>query len=313
MWIIMRIATIAILATLISSMALASQPTCRYFYHGDGRIELATNKGKAAFDGMFRRPDGTYDVNALMKINRVFSAQYGNPLSAVSLRLIEFLDYLQDRFSPNGRITITSGFRNPTYNTRLRENGNLAAKASLHQYGMAADFWLAGMPSQKIWDYVRELGFGGVGYYHGKNVHVDVGPARFWDETTSKVGTDISDDNKLIDIVTDKDIYLPNESIELRFIRMTAFPIGVAPLFVLETRNEKGKWEGLHEFAPQFSSPTGGVCPKFSAIADMLGIRWSLPSDIKQGRYRIRARFCDKEYDEMPEEIFTPEFEVIKG
>ena len=45
------------------------------------------------------------------------------------------------------------------------------------------------------------------GYYHGDVVHIDVGPARFWDETTSGVGTGISDGNKLIGIITDYDVY----------------------------------------------------------------------------------------------------------
>ena len=66
----------------------------------------------------------------------------------LSLRLIEFLDYLEDHLNKGAKITITSGYRKPKYNTMLRDKGNLAAKASLHQYGMAADLKIEGVESE---------------------------------------------------------------------------------------------------------------------------------------------------------------------
>ncbi len=295
-----------------ASAAKAAEGTCRYFFCGDGQISMATNKGRATFSGRFRNPDGSYDEAAMRRINAVFSAKYGDPISTISPRLIEFIDYIQDRFNPKGRVTITSGYRSPSYNTNLRKNGKLAAKASLHQYGMAADFWITNVPAKPIWDYVRELGFGGIGYYHGRNVHLDVGPARFWDETSSKVGTGISDENKLVGLVADRDIYLPGEPIDMRFIRMTAFPIGVSPDFSLEAKDKKGEWKEADRFTPAFVKPIEGACPKFKDIGDMLGISWRLPAKLKPGSYRVRASFCDKEYAEMPDSVVTPEFEVRK-
>lgn len=294
----------------IPTTARAEAPTCRYFHCGDGSLTLATNKGSATFNGTYRNPDGTYDEAALRRINAVFSAKYGSPLSTISPRLIEFIDFLQDRFNPTGRVTITSGYRSPRYNTNLRKNGKLAAKASLHQYGMAADLWITKVSSEKMWHFVRELGFGGAGFYHGKNIHVDVGPARFWDETSSKVGTDISDDNKLIGIVADKDIYKPGEPIVMRFIRMTAFPIGVRTTFVLEQQNKDDEWKNVSEFTPTFAKAVEGDCPEFKDIGDMLGIGLTLPAKLKPGMYRLRASFCEKRYEQMPESVTTPSFEV---
>ena len=106
---------------------------------------------------------------------------------------IEFTDYLEDQLGKGSLITITSGYRAPEYNTKLRKGGGLAAKASLHQYGMAADFIMDEVPSKRVWEYVRSIGFGGTGYYHGETVHVDVGPSRFWDEKTSGIGTGLSE------------------------------------------------------------------------------------------------------------------------
>lgn len=277
----------------------------RFFYSGDGKISLRSARSGAAFSGIYRNADGTYRPDAIRRINAVFGAA-ASPQETISLRLVEFLDYLQDRFGSTRTLLIVSGYRSPEYNTTLRENGALAGKASLHQYGMATDFSMAGVSSKAIWEYVRDLKFGGVGFYHGKNVHIDVGPARWWDETSSKVGTDIADDNKLIMLVVDRDIYRPGETMKLMFARMTAWPIGVQPEFVLEKVGASSP--RAFRPSPLALSPQ---CHVFNDWRPMLGMPWQLPADLTPGRYRVRAKFCDKNWDAMPPEITTSEFEVI--
>lgn len=276
----------------------------RFFYSGDGKIALRSARSGAAFSGVYRNADGTYRPDAIRRINAVFGAA-ASPQETISLRLVEFLDYLQDKF--NGKtLTIVSGYRSPEYNTNLRENGALAGKASLHQYGMATDFSMARVSSKAIWEYVRDLKFGGVGFYHGKNVHIDVGPARWWDETSSKVGTDIADENKLIMLVTDRDIYRPGETTKLMFARMTAWPIGVQTEFVLEQTGEK--W--AKKILPSIEGSALNACHVFNDWRPMLNMPWQLPVDLAPGRYTVRAKFCDKQWDAMPPEITTSEFEV---
>ena len=306
-------------ALLVLVLAVAGMPrlaggeaVSRYFMSGNGRIYLVSAKTDAAFKGVYRLPDGSYDRTAIKAIQQVFGAQHGESISTISPRLIEFLDYLEDHLQPGAKITIVSGWRSPEYNTSLREKGRLAAKASLHQYGMAADVKIDGVPSDRVWNYVKALKFGGVGYYHGELVHVDVGPARSWDETTSGVGTDISDHNKLIGLVTDFDIYGAGDPMSLRFIRMTAFPIGVQRNFTLEA---VGTDQGLSRsiaFTPSFTVDAGGQCPQFADIGQMMGIKTTLPKDLPPGRYRIRARFCQQLWDDMPAEVATPEFEIAR-
>lgn len=282
----------------------------RYFYNGDGRINLLGAKNGISFNGRYRQSKGIYDEKALKTIHRLFGGQNDKPFSTISLRLIEFLDYLEDNLHPGARITIVSGWRSPQYNTDLRNKGRLAAKASLHQYGMAADIKIQGTSSKRVWNTVKKLGFGGTGYYKGKLVHIDVGPARSWDEKTSGVGTDISTQNKLIGLVTDYDIYLPGEMIDLRFIRMTAFPIGVIPEFVLEKVETDGQSKEIACFKPSFAVAAKSQCPQFSDIDQMMGIRWKLPSDILPGRYKIRTSFCQRLWEDMATEIVTPEFAI---
>lgn len=296
---------------LLSNFPLAasgSEQVLRYFHSGDGKVDISSKK--ASFSGAYRNADGSYSNESLTRINRVFGINAPVPTRQISVRFIEFIDYLSDHFGPNAKVTVESGFRDPQYNTKLREKGKLAARGSLHQYGMAADLKFAGVSSKDVWDFVRELRFGGAGFYHGALVHVDVGPARYWDETTSGVGTDISDDNKRIAVVTDKDIYLAGEEISLKFTAMTAFPIGVDPKFTLEAQTKKGEWKKTDVLQLSSQDANGSACPKFSSIEAMADLRFQLPAAIKPGRYRIRTEFCKKEWDKMPAEIFTPEFEI---
>ena len=312
----MRISTIIITAVLLIwygmihvQPAEASNGT-RFFFSGDGQINLTSKKSGDSYSGKYRSGQ-VYDPAAIAAINRVFGAPESQGQNVLSLRLIEYLDLLQDRLADGGRITITSGYRSPTYNSSLRDQGKLAAKASLHQYGMAADVIMDSVPSRRIWQHVKKIGFGGTGYYHGKTVHIDVGPARSWDEKTSGVGSGISEDNKLIGIVTDFDRYRTNDAITLRFIRMTAFPIGVVPQLELIRRNDEGTSETtVTSFEPSFAVATDGKCPRFHDIEQMAQIIWRLPADLAAGRYVIRARFCGQQWTAMPKEILTPEFEI---
>jgi uncharacterized protein YcbK (DUF882 family) len=298
------------LSVYASKGRAVSADSRRFFYSGDGQIHLIAEKSGRAFYGRFRTRAGTYDTAALRQICLVFGAPYGPQQMGVSLRLIEFLDFLEDRHNQGARITITSGYRSPEYNTSLRKHGRLAAKASLHQYGMAVDLKMQGVPSKRIWEEIKNLGFGGAGYYMGETVHVDVGPHRSWDQNSSGVGTGISDDNKLINLVTDYDIYRPGEPILLRFTRMTAFPIGVLAEFYLESAADPSKMS--MPFKPAFAANVSTTCPKFERIDQMASIGWRLPEKIAPGRYQIRAKFCNNAYPDMPAEVSTPEFEIVK-
>lgn len=304
---------LTLLTGLFLAAGAAADPAAgiRFFHSGDGRIRLLGEKTGARFEGAYRRAGGIYDPEAVSAICRVFGAPCGGPDTRVSIRLVEFIDFLQDRFNPEAVITIVSGYRSPVYNAHIRKNGALAAKASLHQYGMAADLVMEGVPSRAVWDEVRKIGFGGAGYYHGEAVHVDTGPARSWDEATSGVGSGLSDDNKLIGLVTDYDIYRPGDPVVLKFVRMTAFPIGVEPRFSLQ-RLPEGKAEAAVDMvAPSFPGGSG-PCPEFTDISQMAGIRIRLPGNLALGRYVVSARFCGKKWPGMPASVDTDPF-IVTG
>ena len=233
-------------------MGLLLMPT-RYFYHGDGKLVIQGGDKK---------------------------------LAHLSGRLVALLDYLQDSLSGGkGSIKIISGYRSPAHNENLRKQGKLAGKASLHLEGMAADFSLAGVPSKKIWEMVRNLNCCGVGYYHGREVHLDTGPPRFWDETSSKVFTDIADNNKRIYLTTEYDIYQPGETMRLRFVRITQYPFGV----LLDDSRDCRVVHNREE-AADFS-------------LDLSKKKWATDKKIQ-----IKARFCSKPSQEMPDTLLSNPF-----
>lgn len=285
----------------------------RYFFSGDGRISLDSEISKESFSGVYRSAPGEYDREALCRISKVFGTSCDPSRMGLSLRLLEFIDYLEDRFNRGSQITIISGYRSPEYNASLRREGDLAVKASMHLYGMAADLRIQGVEGETVWNHIKGLGFGGAGYYHGSAVHVDVGPARSWDETSSGVDSGISESNKLIGIMTDFDIYRPGMTIALQFVRMTAFPIRVSSEFSLVRQSGQKELEKPRLFVPAFSPAQAGNCAVFKNIEEMDNIEWVLPADLQPGRYRIQSRFCNGTWPLMPRQVQTPEFEVKKA
>jgi uncharacterized protein YcbK (DUF882 family) len=281
----------------------------RFAIAGPGRIKIRSTKNRFRFAGRYRRRDGRYIVRALRRINRVFDATYGRPADQVSLRLIEVLAFLQNELE-GGWIVISSGYRSPEYNKKLRDRGGTVAKASLHQFGMAADLKLEGVKTKAAWRFARKHKVGGAGYYNSPWMHVDVGPVRFWTQGTANVRKGKSEHNKRIILVPHYDRYLAGETMQLRFARMTAFPIGVEPAFALE-RAVDGQWRAVKRVAADIGrSPRG--CAQFEGIAEMARVRWTIPPELEPGRYRLRVSFCEIRWEAMPRSITSYEFSVTE-
>lgn len=286
----------------------------RFEIRGPGTLSIRSTKNKFRFKGRYRRRDGRYVGRALKRINRVFGARYGRPEARISLRLIERLAYLQKRLR-GGWIVIGSGYRSPRYNRALRDKGRTVAKASLHQYGMALDLRLEGVKTEKVWRFCRKHRLGGAGYYGSPYMHLDTGPVRFWTQGTANVRKGTSDHNKRLILVPQYDRYRAGETMGLRFARMTAYPIGVSPRFVLERRaasKKKGgaKWQATPRKGLRLDLGQRGECPSFRDQDAMARVRWSIPADTRRGRYRIRVTFCKTKYEAMPKSITSYPFSL---
>ena len=287
--------TVFFLLLLAGSSVLAAQekPRDRYFLNGDGWIHLTNAKTGKTARVHYRLLDGSYPQEARRQVDRLFGVP-ADSSDYIDLRLVSFLDYFEDRFQQP--IIIISGYRSPEYNENLRAKGRLAAKASLHMEGMAADIQMRKGLSAKAFPLLRALQCCGVGYYHGDSLHLDTGPARFWDETTSKVRTNISERNKQIMVRSDQDIYLPGEQVELKLARITDYPIGVASRFAVLRDGQT-----LKEFV--VNDKEEEECLPVKTPEDRV-MTWTIPSDFQpEEKLQIRVRFCDRQYPEMPEHI----------
>jgi uncharacterized protein YcbK (DUF882 family) len=113
--------------------------------------------------------------------DRFFRCHFTNePPKNYDLRLVDVLVQAALHFKSE-RIEIVSGYRAPKYNLSLRKKGREVARDSQHTYGHAVDFFVPGVATTTLRDWLRRLRLGGVGYYPESGfVHADVGKIRFW-------------------------------------------------------------------------------------------------------------------------------------
>jgi uncharacterized protein YcbK (DUF882 family) len=273
--------------------------TDRYFLSGDGTVSLTNPKTNSSARVRYRSSEGTYPVEARRQIDRLFGVA-GDSADHISLRLISALDFIEDRFGLP--IVLISGYRSQEYNDNLRAKGGGAAKASLHIEGMAADIQVRKNLAMKIWESVKEMGCCGIGFYGGDSIHIDTGPARYWTQATSKVRTNISENNKSIMVRTDQDIYMPGEKVEVKLARVTAYPVSVVPTFSIS-----GDGESPREFTFEGQN---GTCVPVRDAAERAFI-WTVPRDFPPERkVQLQLRFCDKQFAEMPDQIVSNVLEV---
>jgi uncharacterized protein YcbK (DUF882 family) len=282
--------------------AVPARPLDRYFLSGDGIVSFDNEKTGQSVRIRYRLQDGTYPEAAAQRIDRLFGIPSGSD-EHISLRLVSLLDYIEDRY--RRPIDLLSGYRSPDYNQSLRARGRLAARASLHMEGMAADIDLGKDLAPRVFEVIKALDCCGIGYYHGESVHVDTGPPRFWDETTSKVQTDISAHNKRIMVRTDRDIYLPGETVTLRLARITDYPLGLAPTLTL-VRDGRS----LGAFSVDGNR---GACLPVDDQSERTW-PWTIPQSFSvRGRVELRLHFCDKPFPEMPDFVDSNPFVVIRS
>jgi uncharacterized protein YcbK (DUF882 family) len=278
----------------------------RFYRQGDGALKITNAKTGAS--GTYVYSHGMeMDAEALKKIEGVFGLGAASRQAGefIHPRLIALLDYLQDELK-GGAIRIISGYRSPTYNEGLRKKGRLAAKTSMHIEGMAADIEMDGVDGRKLWEFVRGLDCCGAGYYHGKGIHVDVGPSRFWDEKTTGVEKNLGGGNKLVIINTRYDVYRPGETVALKLGRISDYPIGVAAEASLVTKDGKT----LRKISINDSKT---ACLSIGDHRMAGDFEWKIPEDFDSKEpLQIKVDFCQKLFPDMPDSIVSNAFSIRK-
>ena len=122
---------------------------------------------------------GSYDVAsaaglARLAPNGLLKQRESVDTACLKPKLVRMLKQVERHFGK--RLIITSGYRSPAYNKKVR-----GAEKSQHMYCAAVDVQLPGVSKWELAKYVRAMpGRGGVGTYCHGSIHIDVGPERDW-------------------------------------------------------------------------------------------------------------------------------------
>ncbi|GAW66739.1 protein of unknown function DUF882 [Geoanaerobacter pelophilus] len=147
----------------------------------EGKLSLYNLNLNERLTVTYRNAMGEYCQEALQAINWLLRCHYTNEMTTMDLRVIEYLNRLDNTLGGNNEIHVISGYRSPSYNAKLRSKSSGVAKNSLHMKGMAIDLAIPSFGLAQIRRSALALAAGGVGYYPQPGfVHIDSGHFRTW-------------------------------------------------------------------------------------------------------------------------------------
>jgi len=147
----------------------------------EGRLSLYNTNNHERLTVTYRNKLGEYCHDALHSLNWILRCHITNETRPMDLRVLEYLNRLDNSLGGGHEIHIISGYRSPAYNRHLRGTSHGVAKNSFHMKGMAIDLQIPGVGLDKIRRTALALAAGGVGYYpHHGFVHIDSGNCRTW-------------------------------------------------------------------------------------------------------------------------------------
>lgn len=147
---------------------------------GDSLFEFTRKSGSGDADVDLYEDEPSYQVAsaaglARLAPNGLLKQRESVDTACLKPALVSVLKKIERHYGK--RMIVTSGYRSPSYNQRVR-----GARNSLHMYCAAADIQIEGVSKWELAKFARSMpGRGGVGTYcHTNSVHVDVGPERDW-------------------------------------------------------------------------------------------------------------------------------------
>ena len=147
----------------------------------EGSLSLYNTHTRERLSVVFRRPDGTYDPDALNALNWIMRCHVTNQQTVMDVNAIEYLNLVDKKLGGGNEIHIISGYRTASYNSFLKSKHGHVARHSLHLAGKAIDIAVPGIGLDTVRHTAVALRLGGVGYYPGDGfVHIDSGTFRTW-------------------------------------------------------------------------------------------------------------------------------------
>ena len=129
------------------------------------------------------KKNGQYDEEALKKINWIMRDWRKNESVTMDREEIDLLWEVYQEVGAKEAIHIICGYRSPATNSMLRNRSSGVARNSQHTLGKAIDFYIPGVPLDKLRATAMRLQGGGVGFYPTSGspfVHLDIGNVRAW-------------------------------------------------------------------------------------------------------------------------------------
>lgn len=134
----------------------------------------------------FKR-NGRYDDAALKKIDWFMRDWRKDEQVRMDPHLIDLLWEAYREVGGKEPIQIICGYRSPGTNSMLRARSSGVAQGSLHTQGHAIDFYIPGVPLEKVRTVGLQMQRGGVGFYPSSGspfIHMDTGSVRHWPRMT---------------------------------------------------------------------------------------------------------------------------------
>lgn len=198
---LVKVCAAAALATgLAIAVAGAAQAETRslklYFVHTGERATIT-----------FKR-NGKFDPEGLAKLNRFLRDWRRNEPTKMDPRLFDLIWTVYQKSGSSDYINVLCGYRSPGTNEMLRNRSRHTgvAKESQHILGKAMDFYIPGVPLERLREIGLKLQMGGVGYYPTSGspfVHMDVGGVRAWPRASREVLARLFPDGKTIHLPPD--------------------------------------------------------------------------------------------------------------
>jgi uncharacterized protein YcbK (DUF882 family) len=152
------------------------------------------------------KKDGRYDEEALKKINWIMRDWRKNQATKMDPEEIDLLWEVYREVGAKEPIHIICGYRSPATNAMLRRRSKGVARFSQHTLGKAIDFYIPGVPLDKLRAAAMKLQGGGVGYYPASGspfVHLDIGNVRAWPRMTREQLVKLFPDGRTVHVPRD--------------------------------------------------------------------------------------------------------------
>ena len=194
-----RTAALALLASVFSIGSVSALP------EGDRALKIYHIHTGEQATIVFKR-NGVYDKDGLQKLNYILRDWRKQRPTNMDPHLFDLLWQVYQASGATDPIRVVCGYRSPETNAMLRHRSRGVAQHSQHMLGKATDFFIPGVPLEKLREIGLRMQIGGVGYYPSSGspfVHMDTGGVRMWPRMTHDQLARVFPNGKTLYVPTD--------------------------------------------------------------------------------------------------------------